>query len=122
MGVETLLGIMSIALQNRRESNQEGSSKQMASATPPLVKPLQSQWQQRLQDFKDQIRMSSVGTESMQDAPPKKTESMCSAPPKGTENMQNASFYNTESQQTLYSEKILTRELKKKVERIQQSN
>jgi len=29
---------MSIALQNKKESNQEGLSKQMASATPPLVK------------------------------------------------------------------------------------
>jgi len=40
--------MMSIALQNGRESNQEGLSKQMASATPPLVKPPQSQWQQRI--------------------------------------------------------------------------
>jgi len=34
---------MSIALQNGRESNQEGLSKQMASIIPPLVKPPQSQ-------------------------------------------------------------------------------
>jgi len=43
MGIETPLDTMSITLQNGRESNQEGSSKQMASATPPLVKPPQSQ-------------------------------------------------------------------------------
>ena len=59
----------------------------MASATPPLVKPPQSQWQQRLQDFKDQMKMSPVGTESVQDAPPK-----------GIESIQSASPYNTESQ------------------------
>jgi len=35
---------MSITLQDRRESNQEGLSKQTASATPPLVKKPQSQW------------------------------------------------------------------------------
>jgi len=43
MGIETPLNTISIALQNGRESNQEGSSKQMASITPPLVKQLQSQ-------------------------------------------------------------------------------
>ena len=42
----------------------------------------------------------SVGTESMQDTPPKETESM-----------QSASLYNTKSQQTLYLEEILIREL-----------
>jgi len=47
----------------------------------------------------------SVGTESMQNAPPR-----------GIESMQSVSFYNTESQQTLYLEKILTRELKEKWE------
>ena len=45
MEIKTPLDTMSIALQNRRESNQEGLSKQMASATPPLVKTPQSQWQ-----------------------------------------------------------------------------
>jgi len=49
----------------------------------------------------------------MQSTPPKRTESVCSAPPKGIESMQNVSLYNTESQQTLYSEEILTKELKK---------
>ena len=48
--------------------------------------------------------------------PSKRTESMQSAPPKGTKSMQSVSFYNTESQQTLYSEEILTRELKEKWE------
>ena len=43
MGIETPLDTMSIALQDGRESNQKGSSKQMTSATPPLVKPPQSQ-------------------------------------------------------------------------------
>ena len=46
------------------------------------------------------MRIPPVGTENVQDAPPKEKESVHSAPP-----------YNTESQQTLYSEKILTREL-----------
>ena len=63
-------------MQNKRESNQEGLSKQTASITPPLVKPPQSQWQQRIQDFKKQMRMPPVGTESMQDVPPRETESM----------------------------------------------
>jgi len=99
MGIETPLNTMSIALQDRRERNQKDSSKQTASATPPLVKLPQSQWQQRIQDFEKQMRM-----------PPKGTESVQSAPPKGTENMQNASPYNTESQQILYLEEILTRE------------
>jgi len=43
MGIETLLDIISIALQNGRESNQEGLSKQMANATPLLIKQPQSQ-------------------------------------------------------------------------------
>ena len=43
MGIETSLDTISIALQDKRESNQKGSSKQTASATPPLVKPPQSQ-------------------------------------------------------------------------------
>ena len=40
MGIKTPLNTISIILQNKRESNQEGSSKQMASATPPLIKTL----------------------------------------------------------------------------------
>jgi len=111
MGIETPLDTMSITLQNKKESNQKGLSKQMASATPPLIKMPQSQWQQRIQDFKDQIKMPSVGTESVQNAPPKRTESVHSAPPKKTASMQSASPHNTESQQTLYLKKILTREL-----------
>ena len=99
-------------MQNKRESNQKGSSKQTASATPPLVKQPQSQWQQRIQNFKNQMRMPPVGTKSMQSAPPKRTKSMHSAPPRGIESMQNAFLYNTESQQILYLEEILTRELK----------
>jgi len=43
MGIETLLDTIFITLQNKRESNQEGSSKQTASVTPPLVKQPQSQ-------------------------------------------------------------------------------
>ena len=42
IGVETPLSTISIALQNGRESDQEGLSKQMASATPPLIKTPQS--------------------------------------------------------------------------------
>ena len=38
VGIKTLLNTTSITLQNKRESNQEGSSKQNASITPPLVK------------------------------------------------------------------------------------
>jgi len=110
MGIETPLNTMSITLQNERESNQKGLSKQTANATPPLVKQPQSQWQQRIQNFKDQIRMPPVGTKSMQDAPPKGTENMHSAPPRETASIQSASPYNTESQQTLYLEEILTRE------------
>jgi len=37
MRIKTPLDIISIALQDRRESNQKGLNKQMASATPPLV-------------------------------------------------------------------------------------
>ena len=43
MGIKTLLNIISIALQDRKERNQKGLSKQMASATPPIVKQPQSQ-------------------------------------------------------------------------------
>jgi len=52
----------------------------------------------------------------MQDAPPKGTESVQDTPPREIESMQSASFYNTESQQPLYSEEILTRELEKEWE------
>jgi len=38
IGVETPLDTMSIILQDRRESNQEGLSRHKANATPPLVK------------------------------------------------------------------------------------
>jgi len=38
MGIKTPLDIISIALQNGKESNQKGLSKHTASATPPLVK------------------------------------------------------------------------------------
>jgi len=111
MGIETPLDTISITLQNKRESNQEDSSKQTASVTPPLVKQLQSQWQQRIQEFKNQIRMPPVGTESVQSAPPRGTESVQSAPPRGIESMQSASPHTTDSQQTLYLKEILTREL-----------
>jgi len=111
MGIETLLDIMSITLQNGRESNQEGSSKQMTSATPPLIKTPQSQWQQRIQDFENQMRMPPVGTESVQSAPPKGKESVQSAPPRGTKRMQSASLFNTESLQSLYSEEILMQKI-----------
>jgi len=62
------------------------------------------------------MRMPLIGTESVQDAPPKRTESVQNAPPKGIESMQSASPYNTESQQTLYSEEILTRKSRKEWE------
>jgi len=77
----------------------------MTSATPPLVKPPQSQWQQRIQEFEDQMRMPLVGIESMQNAPLR-----------GTESIQSASLYNTKSQQILYLEEILTKELKEEWE------
>ena len=48
VGIETPLDIISIVLQDRRERNQEDSSKQKTSVTPPLVKgtepPATSQW------------------------------------------------------------------------------
>jgi len=43
IGIKTLLDTISIALQNKKKSNQKGLSKQIASATPPLVKQPQSQ-------------------------------------------------------------------------------
>ena len=70
----------------------------MANTTPLLVKPPQSQWQQRIQDFKNQIKMPLEGIESVQNAPPKETESVHSAPLRGIKSMQNASLYNTGSQ------------------------
>ena len=54
--------------------------------------------------------------ESVQSALPKGTESVQSAPLRGIESMQNTSPYNTKSQQPLYLEEILTRELKEKWE------
>ena len=62
------------------------------------------------------MRMPPVGTESMQSAPPKRTESVQDALPRGIESMQSASLYNTKSQQILYLEEILTKELKEKWE------
>ena len=38
MGIETSLDIISITLQDKRERNQEGSSKHNTNATPPLIK------------------------------------------------------------------------------------
>jgi len=38
MGIETPLNTISITLQNKRERNQKGSSKQMASAIPLFIK------------------------------------------------------------------------------------
>jgi len=58
------------------------------------------------------MRIPLVGIESMQSAPPKGTESVQDAPPRGIKSIQSVSPYNTESQQTLYSEEILIRELK----------
>jgi len=43
MEIETPLNTISIALQDRRESNQKDLNKQVASATPPLIKQPQSQ-------------------------------------------------------------------------------
>ena len=38
MEIETLLDTISIVLQNKRERNQEGLSKQTTNATPPFIK------------------------------------------------------------------------------------
>ena len=38
MGIKTLLDIMSIILQDRKERNQKSLNKQKASTTPPLIK------------------------------------------------------------------------------------
>jgi len=48
IGIETPLNTISIALQDRRESNQEGLSKQTANTTPLFIKQPPSQWQQRI--------------------------------------------------------------------------
>ena len=65
IGIETPLNTMSITLQDRKERNQNGSSKQSASAAPPLVKgkklPNLSAWAQRILKFKDQIKMPPKG-------------------------------------------------------------
>ena len=78
MGVETPLNTMSIALQNGRERNQKGLSKQMASAIPPLKKgkkpQVPSAWAQKIQEFENQIKMPK-GTESVHNVPPYNTKS-----------------------------------------------
>ena len=38
MGIKTLLDIMSIALQNKKERNQKGLNKQSANTTPLFIK------------------------------------------------------------------------------------
>ena len=57
MGIKTPLKTMSIALQNKRERNQNGLSKQSASVTPPFIKDKKPQipsiWTQQIQKFKD---------------------------------------------------------------------
>ena len=58
----------------------------------------------------------SVGTESVQSAPPKRTESVQDALLRGIESMQSASLYNTESQQPLYLKEILTKKLREEWE------
>jgi len=88
----------------------------MTSTTPPLIKTPQSQWQQRIQDFKEQIKMPLEGKESMQNAPPKGKESVQEAPPRKTESMQSVSPHTTESHQPLYSEEILTQKVSKEWE------
>ena len=49
VGIKTPLNIIFITLQNRRERNQNGLSKQSASATPPFIKG--TQWAKRIQEF-----------------------------------------------------------------------
>jgi len=90
MGVETLLNIISIALQNRKKKNQESLNKQMASATPPLIKdkkPLvQSAWAQQIQEFKNRIKMLKR-TESVEVTQLKGSGSTTATPPKETESV-----------------------------------
>ena len=50
MGIKTPLNTIFIALQNKREKNQNGLSKQSANTTPLFVKG--TQWAQRIQEFK----------------------------------------------------------------------
>ena len=57
--------------------------------------------------------MPPKGTESIKATLTKTEDNVRATPPRGTESIQSASFYNTKSQQTLYLEEILTRELKK---------
>jgi len=68
MGIETLLDIMSITLQDKRERNQDSLSKQSANTTPPFVKGKKPQvlstWTQQIQKFKDQMKMPK-GTENV---------------------------------------------------------
>ena len=61
MGIKTPLNTMSIALQDKRERNWKGLSKQNANVILPLVKgtkpPGLSQWAQQIQKFEKQMKM-----------------------------------------------------------------
>jgi len=65
MGIKTLLNMMFIALQDKREKNQNDLSKQNVSVTPPFVKgkklQVPSAWAQWIQKFENQIKMPLKG-------------------------------------------------------------
>jgi len=110
--IETLLDTMFIALQDKRERNQKGSSKQKTNTTPLFVKGTKPQ----IQDFKSKIVSKKkcrqkekakktfffiiTETESVQKTPFRKTKSVHSILP-----------YDTESHQPLYLEEILTQKV-----------
>ena len=97
----------------------------MISATPPLIKQPQSAWQNRIQEFKKQMRMPQKGRnqrgifpiiteiESMKATQLTGSKSAVTTPPGGTERVHSVPFYNIESHQPLYSEKIFTQKVGK---------
>ena len=112
MGIEILLNIMFIVLQDGRERNQKGLSKQNASATPPLVKG--TQWAQKIQDFKEQIKMPLKGRSQKGIFPiVTGTANVQKTPPGGIKSIHNVPPYNMINHQPLYLKKSLYKKLVK---------
>ena len=123
MGIETPLNTMSIALQDRRERNQNSLSRQDASATSPLVKGTEPLW---IQKFKSKVvskmKMPTgknqkgifpivTGTENVKVTQLKAIRSVAATPFIGTESIYSVPPYNTKSHQLLYSKEILTQKV-----------